>query len=549
MRRHLFNSKTFFSDLSAGITLGIESIPDAMASALLAGVNPIQGVYAVLLSTPVGALFTSSVFMSIQTTSAMSLIVFSVPQIRQSENGLGYLMALALLTGLFMILLGMLKMGTMLRFVPKSVMTGFINGVAVLIILGQLSDLTGYNAQGANKVFKTIDLLLHFRQIHLPAFFIGLFTIVMIVMLTETRLKSFGLVAALILASLLVPVLKLEQVVLVSDIAEIPKSLPLPAFPPLSAFPAMIIPAIALALVGLVQGAGVSQTYANPDGKYPDFSGDFIGQGVANLAAGLFRGMPVGGSLSATALVVNSGARTRFANISAGLTMLVALLIFTQVIGALAMPALAGLLIVIGYQTLKIDDLIMVWKVGLIQATIMVVTFVSTLFIPLQYAVLMGVGVSVIMYVFRQSNKITIKEWIYKPGGLFDEQDVPADLPSNQVLILNPYGSLFFAAAPAFENYLPAITPTTQHTAVILNLRGRDDLGYTFLEVLQRYASDLQQHDCRLLLAEVSEQTRTQLEYTGYILIFGRDNIFDAGGRLHASLLDAYDRAQKWVRD
>jgi SulP family sulfate permease len=129
--RNLFNPKTAIKDMVAGLTLGIESIPDAMASALLAAVNPIHGVYAVMLATPVGALFASSVFMSVQTTSALSLIVASVPQVHNGDEAMAALFALAILTGIIMIIFGLLKAGAQLRFVPNSVMTGFVNGIAV----------------------------------------------------------------------------------------------------------------------------------------------------------------------------------------------------------------------------------------------------------------------------------------------------------------------------------------------------------------------------------------------------------------------------------
>jgi SulP family sulfate permease len=285
MARHFFNPKTLVDDTVAGITLGIESIPDAMASAVLAAVNPIHGVYAVMLSTPVGALFASSVFMSVQTTSAMSLIVASVPQVHTGEDAVPALFALAIITGILMVVFGLLKLGRMLRFVPNSVMTGFLNGIAILIILGQLGNLTGYDTQGPNKVVQTIDLFRHLDQVDLRTIVIGITTILLIVILERTRLKSFGIVVALAVASLVVPALGWDSVATVADIAEIPDSLPLPTLPPLSIFLGLLIPALSLALVGLVQGAGVSQNYVNPDGQYPDASGDFVGQGAANTAS------------------------------------------------------------------------------------------------------------------------------------------------------------------------------------------------------------------------------------------------------------------------
>ena len=549
MFRDLINRKTIVADSVAGLTLGIESIPDAMASGLLAAVNPIHAVYAVMLATPVGALFASSVYMSVQTTSAMSLIVADVPQVHAGENAMDSLFALAIITGIIMLLAGLLKLGSMLRFVPNSVMTGFVNGIAVLIILGQLGDLTGYDTQGPNKVSQTIDLFRHLDQIDLATLMVGIATILLIIVLEKTRLKSFGIVVALIVASLMVPLFDWDSVALVSDIAEIPDSLPLPTLPSLSVFPALILPAISLALVGLVQGAGVSQNYVNPDGKYPDASGDFTGQGVANIAAGFFQGMPVGGSLSATALIHSSGARSRFGNIIAGITIVIALLLFGPAIGALAMPALAGLLIVVGYGTLKIDDINLVWKTGTVQQAVMIMTFIFALLIPLQYAVLIGVALAVILFVVNQSNKITVKEWIIREGQLPHEQEVPEVVEPNRVVVLVPYGSLFFAAAAIFEEELPVVDENTRNSAVILWLHGRTDLGSTFLGILERYAENLQAHDSRLMLTGVSEFSLNVIKQTGQIETFGRENVFKGTDEVGGSIFEAYHVADKWLAE
>jgi len=547
--RDLFNPKTVASDCVAGLTLGIESIPDAMASGLLAAVNPIHAVYAVMLATPVGALFASSVFMSVQTTSAMSLIVASVPQVHAGENAMESLFALAILTGLIMLVLGLLKLGSMLRFVPKSVMTGFVNGIAILIILGQLGDLTGYDTQGPNKVAQTLDLFRNLDRVDLATLMVGITTILLIVVLERTRLKSFGIVVALIVASLLVPLFDWDTVALVSDIAEIPDSLPRPTLPSLSVFPALLIPAISLALVGLVQGAGVSQNYVNPDGEYPNPSGDFVGQGVASIAAGFFQGMPVGGSLSATALVHSSGAKSRFANIFAGITIVIVLLLFGDAIASLAMPALAGLLIVVGFGTLKIQDIELVWKTGNVQRTVMVITFVFTLLVPLQYAVLIGVALAILLFVFNQSNKIVIKEWTLRDGQLPVEQDVPKVVPPNQITVLVPFGSLFFAAVQTFEEELPDVDETTRNAVIILSLRNRAELGSTFLGVLDRYAEDLRDHRSKLMLAEVSRFSKGVIEQTGQIRIYGRENIFEANDVVGESIVEAHHAAEMWLAE
>jgi len=549
MKRYLFNRRTWVKDVIAGLTLGIESIPDGMASGLLASVNPIHGVYAYMVGTFTGAFFTSSVFMSVQAPSAMALIVASVPQVRSGEFKLESLVALTILTGIFVTLMGILKFGKALRFVSNSVMTGFITGVGALTILGQLDNLTGYKALGANRIVKTIDLFFNLNKVDLPTVFIGVVTIFLIIILEKTFLKSLGMVAAIFLVSFLPFLFNWDSVALVGDIAEIPDSLPWPILPPLHVFPDLIIPAISLAMIVMVQGSSISQTYVNPDGEYPDADKDFIGQGIANIVTGFFQGIPVSGSFSATAITVNSGAKTRFANITAGITMAVVLLIFGRAISLLALPALAGLLIVVGARIIKPDNILISWKIGPIQQTVMVITFVLTLVMPLQFAVLSGVALSIMMSVTRQSNKVKVKRWIHEKGELPIEVDAPKEIPHGELLILNPYGNLFFAAAQTFEEALPEVTENSRHSVAILNLRQREDLGSTFLEVLGRYAEKLHEQESRLMLAEINGAMMERLINTGYFDIFGRENIFRGSDRVFESTLEAEYQAKKWIKE
>ena len=545
--KNFFNPKTAISDLIAGLTLGIESIPDGMASGLLAAVNPIHGVYAYMVGTFTGAFVTSSVFMAVQAPSAMALIVAGVPSVHADEGALEALVALTILTGVFVALMGLLKFGRFLRFVSNAVNVGFVTGVGVLTILGQLDNLTAYTSEGANRLAKTWDLIRHIDQIDLPTLFVGLVTILLILLLEKTALKSFGLVVAIFLASMLPALFNWDSIGLVGDLADIPSQFPRPILPPLTVFPSLILPAISLALVSLVQGSGVSQAYANPDGNFPDPDKDFVGQGVANIAAGFFQGIPVSGSFSATALSVDSGAKSRFANITAGITMAVVLLVFSKGISLLALPALAGLLIVIGYRIIKPDNVEMVWKLGRFHQVVMVTTFALTLVIPLQYAVFTGAALSILAFVARQSNTVTLKEWVRQPGELPLEQDAPEEVPSQKATVLIPYGSLFYAASQGFEEALPTVTEETQHAVVIISLRQRDDLGSTIFVVLDRYSQELKEHNSLLMLAEVSDKTMQQFDKTGHVDIFGRDNLFRSTDRPYESLTDALHQADKWI--
>ncbi len=534
-------------DTVAGVVLGVQSVPDGLAIGLLAGVNPIAGLNAYLVGTTVGALATSSSFMAIQGTGAMAMIVSDVPTVHASADPARALFTLSVLTGVVMLGAGLLRLGSILRFVSHSVMVGFINAIGVNIILGQLADFTGYDAQGANRIARAIDTLLHPGAYHLQTLAIGVATIALIVVLERTRLKALGLIVAVLVTSAIPLVLGWVDVATLSDIGVIPSSLPRPEIPDLALVPVLLVPALSLAFVGLVQGASISANYPNPDGRYPDASQDFVGQGVANVAAGVFQGMPVGGSISASALNKAAGARSRQALVIAGVVMAVVIVAFGELIANIAMPALAGLLILIGYRTIKPDDLLSVWRTGLVQRTVLAVTFVLTMLIPLQYAVLVGVGLSVVLHAVRQANRITVRRQQIDADGSVIEGDPPAELPAHEVVVLQPYGSLFFAAAPTFESALPSPTAASRGSVVIVRLRGRSDLGTTFMDVLSRYAVNLSDVGSKLMLVSTNEQIDEQLAVAGILDLVGHDNVYRGDARVGAAVMRANADAMAWV--
>ena len=419
--RFSIRRKNLVTDFIAGLTLAIESIPDSMATALLAGISPLTGVYTMIVATPVGALFTSSEMMHVSTTSAIALAVGSSVVAIPDDAKLEAVFMLALMVGVIQIALGLFKMGFLVRFVPFSVMTGFLNGVAILIILGQMESLTGYVSSYSNKVVKALDTLLHLGSVHLPTLIIGLVTIALILLLGNIKkISRYSLVLAMVIASALAALPAFSNVLLVGDVTDVPNALPSFHLPDFSLLLQLIVPALAVAIIGLVQGAGISQSLPNPDGKFPDPSGDFLGQGAANLATSLFQGMPAGASLSGTSLVRSAGGKTRWANIFVGLLIAVIILLFAEVIKLIAMPALAGLLMVVGFQTIKPVNIQTVWQTGLMPRTVMLITFVATLIMPLQYAVLLGVAISILLFIGQQANRITLVEMVPGAGGFPD---------------------------------------------------------------------------------------------------------------------------------
>lgn len=547
--RTAWRRPTLGADARAGVVLGVESVPDGLASGLLAGVNPVAGLYAYLFGMVGGALFTGTAVMAVQSTGAMAIVVADVDLASRADPQRS-LYTLALLTGIVMIAAGAARLGRLLRFVSTPVMTGFITAVGVNIVLGQLGNLTGYEAPGEGRISRTLHLLLAVGRIDLAPTVVGVVTVALILVLQRTRLRSLGLVVAVaagsglgvLLRGLGAPVQRL------ADVVDVPQALPLPVLPAFAEVPGLLVPALSLAFVGLVQGAGVSAGVPNPDGRRPDTSQDFLGQGAGNLAAGLFQGMPVGGSMSASSLLVTAGARTRLAPLVAGIVMAVVILLFGGVIGYVAMPALAGLLIVVGAASVRPRQVLSVARTGTVQAAVVATTFVLTLIVPLQYAVLLGVGFSVVLHVVRQSSRMQMRQLHLAGGYRMRETPPPAVVPGGQVVVLQPYGSIFFATAPALEDQLPAVTGASSGGVVILRLRGLDDAGATFIDVIARYAAGLRRAGARLIVVTDSPRIGRQLQVTGVLRVLGEENLYQGGEWVGRTLRRAHRDAAAWVR-
>jgi sulfate permease, SulP family len=525
--KSLIKLRTAKQDGVAGVVLGVESVPDGLASGLLAGVNPVAGLYAYLFGMAGAALFTSTSMMAVQGTGAMAIIVADV-DLASRDDPARALYTLSIVTGVVMIAAGFLGLGKYLRFVSTSVMTGFITAVGVNIVLGQLDDFTGYASDGGHRITRTLDLLVNLGEVDRPTLAVGVLTIVLIVVLQRTRLGALGLVVAVFASSFVAALFARadRDIAQVGDIAEIPRTLPLITAPQLADIPVLLLPAISLAFVGLVQGAAVSAGFPNEAGSTPDVSQDFVGQGGGNLAAGLFQGMPVGGSMSASSLTATAGARSRAAMFYAAGVMAIVILLFSSVIELVAMPALAGLLIVVGVGTVRPERILSVARTGAFPLTVMSITFALTMLIPLQYAVLVGVGISVILYVGRQSSRLVTRQLVVHDNGDVEEVDPVREVPADQVVVLQPYGAVFFATAPTLLEQLPTVTPDSTNSWVILRIRGADEAGASLIDVLRRYASELDAVGSRLVIVTDNDQVIRQLRVTGITDIIGDDGVY-----------------------
>ena len=541
-----FKTKNLPADLVSGAVGALIAIPDAIAAALLAGVNPTNVFNSLMTGTPVGSLLTGSQFMNIAPTSAMMLAVADALVDFDDSQMLSALFTLTLMVGLFQLVLGLLKLGKFTQFISNTVMIGFLTGVAVLVILGQLGDLTGYDSESSSTVAQAVDTLLHPGQWDLPSLLTGLVTVALILLFNRTRLKNFSMALAMIIGTAGVLLLGLDSVALVGDATPVTGSIPTPVLPDLALIPGLALSALAIGLIGLIQASGVSQTIPNPDGGYADASRDFTAQGISNVVAGTFQGVPLGGSLGGTGVTMSTGAKSRWANDFLGLFVAVFVLLFAFLVDLVAMPTIAAILIVVGIEIINSEEVRDIWDIQLSKRIILVITFVATLFLPIAQAVFIGIFLSFIDYIYSSSRNV--KLFVVKPTetGTLVEEPAPAELPDNSVTIIFAQGSTYFAAARTIQDLLPS-AKGVQRAVVIGRMRGTDQIGSTLISVLERYAAELRANGGRLMLSGVHENVYEQLLRTETTESVPEDAIYMATNILGESTKRAVAAAQAWL--
>lgn len=533
-------------DVVAAVTGGVAAIPDGMACAVMAGVNPVLGLYATIIGPLVGSWTTSSVFMSITTTGALALATGSAIENVAPEDKLTVVTFITLLAGLIQIAMSFLNLDVILRFVSNSVMRGFLSGIAVSIILGQIPDFTGnYNSPYSNKAIKALDILVHPSYWNWWIIGTSMTTIILILVIRKTNLKIFSMFIALGVISLLAHFMDIESLQLVEESSPIPKGIPAFEIPEIIKSPDYILSAIAIALIGFIQGAGVSHMRPNPNGKYPNESGDLRGQGISNILIGLFSGIPVGGSVTSSALFYSTGARSRWSFFLSGIFRAVLVFFFAVLIENIPLAVFAAILIITGYDAINKEEILTIWKTSPKSRSVMLFSFVSTIALPVQMAVLLSVVLTFFLHVVRESNRITLVS-IEPDSKWYHQIPLPKKLESNKVLAILPYGSLFFAGSYAMKQILPSVKDA-KRSVVIFILRGKEEIGATFIYVIREYHEELKNRGGKLILVGVSENVYEQLEKTGMIDQLGKGNVHKATEYVGKIFRKVWDEAEEWV--
>jgi sulfate permease, SulP family len=538
-------------DAVAGFVTGLFSIPEGMAYASIGGFNPLLGLYAGMVPTTVGSLFSRTVLMTTTLTSAIALTSHSVlDQANLSPDEPGNIAMLTILVGAIMLLFGLLRMGSLMSFVSNAVMTGFTTGIALQILAGVVEDATGYETTRHNTLAKLGDALVHLPQWDTNTVLVTLGTIACWYAASRLRrLEPFAILIALLVASVAVAIIGVD-VREVGDIGAIPHALPHPAAPDLSAAPKLLTGAVAVALVALAQAAGIGAAVPNPDGSRTNVSGDFAAQGVANLAGGFFRALPTGGSMSRTGVATSAGARTRWTGIFAGIVLAALVLVAGPVAEDIPMAVIGGLIIVIAGELIagRVGDIELVARTGLLPTVAMVVTFAATTQLPLQDAILLGAGISLLLFCVNAQRQARLRALERDASGRWRTVDVPATIGTRTVTVLHYEGVSMFAEMERLDETWPRLADA-RDAVVILHVRTLPDVpSSTIVKALAHRATQLTERNCRLMIVGLDPALLKVFTRTGLIRLIGRDNVVMRTPTFFEALDGAYDVASAWVQ-
>lgn len=534
-------------DAVSGLVTGLFSIPEGMAYASIGGFAAPLGLWSGVVPTILGSIFARTVLMVTTLTSAIALSAQSVMASAGLDVGdIGAVATMTVMVGVVMLIFGLLKLGSIMSYVSTAVMTGFTTGIALQIVAGVLKDVTGYTPDASNTIGKFVDVFAHVGQWDVAALVVALATVaVWFVFRLVKPLKIYATLIALVVVSV-VSALMSVRTELVSDIAEIPRSLPPITLPDVAAMPALATGAVAIALVALAQAAGISAAVANPDGSRSNASRDFTAQGIANIGGGFFGALPTGGSLSRTGVGTSAGAQTRWAGIFAGIWLALIVLLVGPLAGYIPMAVIGGLMLVIGGEIIagRRHDIVLVLRTSWMSAAAMLVTFVATTGLPLQQAIFLGAGLSILLTAVMVSRNGRLMDLTRDHDGRWTMSDPPARLPSDRTTVLHYSGAGFFAEVSRVEQEWPDAAHA-ERAAIVLSVRGFAGVpSATFLKALEARILSLRERGIPLVICGVPEWFVRMLARTGALDRIGAENVITATPVLMEALDHAYDRAE-----
>jgi sulfate permease, SulP family len=509
-------------DLIAGVTVAAISLPQAMAYALIAGVDPRFGLYSAIVVTAIASIFGSSSHLVNGPTNAISLVVFSVlaffdPEARFDAYQAMFL--LGIMVGSIQILIAVFRLGDLTRYISESVVLGFMAGAGLLVALSQVGNLLGLPDKGNGHQLLVHRLWLTLTgdgHVNLRALAIGTGTVILVVSLrrlaTRFRLPRVDMLLALVIAALVAARLGWSRPdahgkTLLTVIGRVPAGLPVPHVPEIKFWWIKELGggALAVAFLGLLEALAIAKSIANQTRQELDYNRQCLAEGLANLGGGFFQCLPGSGSLTRSAINYQAGAVSRFSGLVTAGTVALVVIFFAPLARFIPKSALAALLLVTAYRLLDWRRLGYALRASRYDAGLVVVTAVAAVFVSVEFSILIGVGISILLFVPRAARLkgtelVVDHDRVIRgraPGGIF----------CGSVVIYDLEGELFFGAAPELDRYFEDIKARVAGGArvVVLRVRRARNPDLVCMERLEELLHDLGARGVEVLLCGVRE--------------------------------------------
>jgi sulfate permease, SulP family len=522
------------SDAIAGFTIWGLLIPEAIAYASLAGLPPQAGLYTLLASLVLYAVFGTSRQLVVAGTSASAVLVFSAVTELAKTSGADYptlAAAMIIVTGIALVLAGLLRLGFITEFLSRPVMTGFVFGLAIFVAVGQLPKLFGIDKEGDNTIRQLGHLIASLGETSVTTLVVGLCALALLFALERFAPRIPGGLVVLVLGISLSAVLNLSDHG-VAIIGDIPTGLPSVSVPQiaLSDLWVLIPSALGMVLVIYSEALGAAKTFADKHGYRLDSNQEMIALGLANIGSGLFGGLAAGGSLSQTAVNDGAGARSEVSSLVAAALSIVTVIALTPLFHDLPDAVLAALIIHAVYHLMHVDEMREYYRLSRTEFWLGMITLSGVLVLDVLPGLVIGVLLSLILFVGRASRpKVSVLGRAPALPGVYLDVDRHPDVQHiDGVLLMRPNAQLFYANAQAVRDAIDAAATTMdpRPSVVVLDLDGNDTLDITTSELLDKLEHDLATAGMQLCLAHLHAPAERFATETGFLAHLGPEHVF-----------------------
>jgi SulP family sulfate permease len=533
---HEVNRGTLKADLVAGLTGAVIVLPQGVAFAIIAGLPPIYGLYTAMVTPVIAALFGSSKHLVSGPTTAISLVVFAaVSQLATpgTQEFIDKALTITLLAGIFQFALGVGRMGTLINFVSHVVVVGFTAGAALLIMESQLKHLLGLAIPSGKSFVETLEMIwLNLGNTNFAALTVGLATFLFALLSKKMFPKIPNLLVALVGGSLLAYLLG-GQAAGLKMVGTVSGRLPTPSLPDFSfgAVSELAQSAFAIALLGLIEAVAIARSIAVKSQQQIDGNQEFIGQGLSNIVGSFFSCYAGSGSFTRSGLNYESGAKTPLAAVFAASMLLIIVIFVAPLIAYLPIAGMAGVIILVGYNLIDFHFARTVLRASKRQSTVMIITFLATLFLDLEYAVYIGVLFSLIFYLQRTSTPhiATMAPDPDNPNRRFtfiERKSLP-ECPQMKMLRID--GSIFFGSVNHISVEIRRLTEETDpHIKHLLILaKGINFIDVAGSEWLTQEAKRWRDKGGGLYISGLKIIAQDALIRGGFKQQIGEENFFD----------------------